>query len=44
MLSFFIVESTNVNNILHGDNKDLLLLLLVLLLTYAVHHALTDVP
>jgi hypothetical protein len=26
MLSFFIVESTNVNNILHGDNKDLLLL------------------
>jgi hypothetical protein len=25
MLSFFIVESTNVNNILHSDNKDLLL-------------------
>jgi hypothetical protein len=26
MLSFFIVELTNLNNILHGDNKDLLLL------------------
>jgi hypothetical protein len=33
MLSFFIVESTNVSNILHGDNKDLLVLLLVLLRT-----------
>jgi hypothetical protein len=31
MLSFFIVESTNVNNILHGDNnKDLLLSFLLL--------------
>jgi hypothetical protein len=29
MLSFFIVESTSVNNILHCDNKDLLLLLII---------------